>query len=73
VKRVYYLSLEFLMRRSLANNIPNLMLDPVWRQLCKKHKIDPRDCGYRLRSALRVRRKPDQHAAPLVRGHTGLL
>ena len=28
-KRVYYLSLEFLMGRSLANNITNLMLDPV--------------------------------------------
>ena len=40
-KRVYYLSLEFLMGRSLANNITNLMLDPVWSQFCKKHKIDP--------------------------------
>src|SRR4030095_4251379 len=27
-KRVYYLSLEFLMGRALANNITNLMLDP---------------------------------------------
>ena len=27
VKRVYYLSLEFLMGRSLANNITNLLLD----------------------------------------------
>jgi glycogen phosphorylase len=42
-KRVYYLSLEFLMGRSLANNITNLLLDPVWSQLCEKHKIDPRD------------------------------
>ena len=41
VKRVYYLSLEFLMGRSLANNITNLLLDPVWNQLCKKHKLDP--------------------------------
>ena len=40
-KRVYYLSLEFLMGRSLANNITNLLLDPVWSQFCKKHKIDP--------------------------------
>ena len=40
-KRVYYLSLEFLMGRSLANNITNLLLDPVWSQLCKKHKLDP--------------------------------
>src|SRR5262245_21461104 len=28
VKRVYYLSLEFLMGRSLANNITNLLLEP---------------------------------------------
>ena len=40
-KRVYYLSLEFLMGRALANNITNLMLDPVWSQFCKKHKLDP--------------------------------
>jgi len=42
-KRVYYLSLEFLMGRSLANNITNLRLDPVWSQFCKKHKVDPLD------------------------------
>jgi glucan phosphorylase len=40
-KRVYYLSLELLMGRSLANNITNLLLDSVWSQFCKKHKIDP--------------------------------
>ncbi len=41
VKRVYYLSLEFLMGRALANNITNLMLDPIWSQFCQDHKIDP--------------------------------
>ena len=40
-KRVYYLSLEFLMGRALANNIANLMLDPVWAQFCKERTIDP--------------------------------
>jgi len=40
-KRVYYLSLEFLMGRALANNITNLMLDPVWGEFCKEHKLDP--------------------------------
>ena len=40
-KRVYYLSLEFLMGRSLANNITNLLLEPVWIELCQKHAIDP--------------------------------
>src|SRR6476620_3793997 len=40
-KRVYYLSLEFLMGRSLANNITNLQLEPLWIELCRKHKLDP--------------------------------
>ena len=40
-KRVYYLSLEFLMGRALANNITNLMLDPVWSHFCKRHMLDP--------------------------------
>jgi starch phosphorylase len=43
VKRVYYVSLEFLMGRSLANNITNLLLDPVWSHLSQKHGIDPRE------------------------------
>ncbi len=43
VKRVYYLSLEFLMGRSLANNMTNLLLDPVWAEFCKKHGLDPRE------------------------------
>ncbi len=41
VKRVYYVSLEFLMGRSLANNITNLALDPVWQRLCRRYRIDP--------------------------------
>src|SRR5678815_3745875 len=41
VKRIYYLSLEFLIGRALANNITNLMLDPIWAQFCKHHQIDP--------------------------------
>jgi Carbohydrate phosphorylase len=41
VKRVYYVSLEFLIGRSLANNITNLMLDPIWSTFCREHKLDP--------------------------------
>src|SRR5881409_684340 len=40
-KRVYYLSLEFLMGRALANNIINLRLDPVVGRLCKLHAVNP--------------------------------
>jgi starch phosphorylase len=41
IKRVYYLSLEFLIGRSLANNITNMTLDPVWSRFCRDHEIDP--------------------------------
>ncbi len=40
-KRVYYLSLEFLMGRALANNITNLRLDSLFGQFCESHQIDP--------------------------------
>jgi glycogen phosphorylase len=39
-KRVYYLSIEFLIGRSLANNIMNLMLDPVVKRLVSEKDID---------------------------------
>jgi len=39
-KRVYYLSIEFLLGRSLANNITNLMLDPIAAQLIKEKNLD---------------------------------
>ena len=40
-KRVYYLSMEFLLGRSLENNITNLLLDPVWTNFTQHHKLDP--------------------------------
>ena len=40
-KRVYYLSIEFLIGRSLANNITNLLLDPMSRSRpSTKEKLD---------------------------------
>jgi len=43
VKRAYYVSLEFLIGRALANNVTNLLLDPVWSELCLRHRLDPLD------------------------------
>ena len=42
-KRVYYLSLEFLIGRSLANNVTNLLLDPLAKQTAKQKNLDSLD------------------------------
>jgi glycogen phosphorylase len=39
-KRIYYLSMEFLLGRSLANNVTNLLLDPVIQLGVKEKGID---------------------------------
>ena len=40
-KRIYYLSMEYLIGRSLANNITNLLLEPIARQAAKQEHVDP--------------------------------
>ncbi|HTW86833.1 MAG TPA: glycogen/starch/alpha-glucan phosphorylase [Candidatus Binataceae bacterium] len=39
-KRIYYLSIEFLLGRSLANNLENLLLNPITKQLIQEKDLD---------------------------------
>ena len=39
-KRLYYLSMEFLIGRSLANNVTNLLLSPLANQVIQDKKLD---------------------------------
>src|SRR5215813_3447826 len=39
-KRVYYLSLEFLLGRSLSNNFTNLLLSPLVTQMARDRNVD---------------------------------
>jgi starch phosphorylase len=39
-KRIYYLSMEFLIGRSLSNNVTNLLLDPLAKQAAKQKNLD---------------------------------
>src|SRR5262249_61821011 len=40
-KRPYSLSMEFLIGRSLTNNIPNLLVEPVVQEAMRKEGLDP--------------------------------
>jgi starch phosphorylase len=39
-KRAYYLSMEFLIGRSLASNVSNLLLDPAMLAACREKHVD---------------------------------
>jgi glycogen phosphorylase len=39
-KRAYYLSMEFLIGRSLASKVSNLLLDPTVQEACREKKVD---------------------------------
>ncbi|HTT23294.1 MAG TPA: glycogen/starch/alpha-glucan phosphorylase [Candidatus Sulfotelmatobacter sp.] len=39
-KRIYYVSMEFLLGRSLSNNVMNLMLDPMVKQFIRQKSIN---------------------------------
>jgi len=39
-KQIYYLSMEFLIGRSLTNNVANLLLDPLTQKIAKEKNID---------------------------------
>jgi starch phosphorylase len=39
-KRIYYLSMEFLLGRSLANNVTNLLLDPLIQNIVQEKAVD---------------------------------
>jgi glycogen phosphorylase len=39
-KRIYYLSMEFLLGRSLVNNATNLLLDPLVQDVVREKRID---------------------------------
>ncbi len=39
-KRAYYMSMEFLIGRSLASNVSNLLLDPAMQEACREKHVD---------------------------------
>jgi glycogen phosphorylase len=39
-KRIYYLSMEFLIGRSLSNNITNLLIDPFAKRIAEQKNVD---------------------------------
>ena len=59
-KRIYYLSMEFLIGRSLSNNVTNLLLDPVAKEIADEESglARPARTGTRRRPGERRARPP---------------
>src|SRR5260370_39429388 len=77
-KRIYYLSMEFLIGRSLANNVTNLLLDPVAREVVRDQNIhwielleEEPDAALGNGGAGRVEGRFLAHAVPEPRSGTG--
>jgi len=64
-KRVYYVSIEFLIGRSLANNVMNLMLDPVVSRTFDENMAGS-GCGSSTRSRTRVGERRPRPACGLL-------